>query len=498
MPPFAKLVLAALGATLTLACGAIASEDPTPAGEPLTPARTAAIMELLLDRDAPDAALHAALDDIEAARDQRFVAVLIELQRAGPSQLAAWDRRFADLLNQLTGQIYGNAWDQWVEWYGRSTLQPPPGFATWKGRVLSGIDPRFTEFLHDDLDHTIRIEQIAWGGVPVDGIATLQDPPILTATQADYLDPDEPVFGVIANGEARAYPLRIMDPHELVNDTLGGVPISLAYCTLCGTGLAFDTRHPDGSVLTFGTSGLLYQSNKLMYDHQTGSLWNQFTGRPVVGPRVAEAAGTAGPLLNLLPLVITRWQDWSAAHPDTTVLDINTGQGFGYTLGYPYLDYFSSGELWFPVADRSVQLGAKEWVFGLDIAGQQKAYSLAALIEHNDVLNDTLGATDLAIVTANPLINVSAVAPGAGELEYQVASEVRAYARPPGRTFHLTEDPATLEDDRGLPWQLTEEALTAEDGTTAPRIAGHTSFWFGWFQFFPRTDLFGARFPAAP
>ena len=486
------LALAATIGAITLACGALASDTPAE-GQPLSPERTAAIMELLLDRDAPDPAINAALDDILQAGDQRFVAVLIELQRAGPSQLAAWHPRFGDVLNQLTGQIFSNSWDRWVEWYGRSDLQPPPGFATWKGRVLSGIDPRFAEFLHDDLDHTIPIEQIAWGGVPVDGIATLNNPPLLQGATAGYLDPDEPVFGVIANGQARAYPLRIMDPHELVNDTLGGTPISLAYCTLCGTGLAFDTTREDGTTYTFSTSGLLYQSNKLMYDQQTGTLWNQFTGRPVVGPLVADAATHDGPLLNLLPLVITRWSDWLAAHPDTTVLDINTGQGFGYTLGYPYLDYFAFGDLWFPVADRNAQLGAKEWVFGLNINGEQKAYALQALIDHADVLNDTLGGAPLAIVTASPLIHVSAIAPGAGELEYQVASEVRAYQRPPDRTFTLTDDPATLQDDTGAPWRLTEEALIARDGTTAPRIVGHTSFWFGWFQFFPRTTLFGAR-----
>jgi len=487
------VVLGAMLAAIAIGCGAIDSEDDNPEGEQLPAARTAAILELLLDRDVPDAPLNQALDEIVESGDTRFVAVLIELQRAGPSQLAAWDPRFADVLNALTGEIYGNAWDQWVEWYGRSDLEPPPGFATWKGRILSGIDPRFSEFLRDDFVTTIPIEQIAWGGVAVDGISTLNSPPLLSAAEASYLDPGEPVFGVIANGEARAYPLRIMDPHELVNDTLGGTPISLAYCTLCGTGLAFDTTQDDGTVFTFGTSGLLFQSNKLMYDHQTGSLWNQFTGQPVVGPLASSARASNGPRLDLLPLVISSWENWLAQHPQTTVLDINTGQGFGYTLGYPYLDYFAFGDLWFPVADRNSQLGAKEWIFGLNIGGEQKAYALYALLGGGEVVNDTLGGADLAVIATSPLINVSAVAPGAGELEYQVASEVRAYERPPGLEFAFTSDPGVFEDNLGGRWTLTEEALIAADGTTAPRIVGHTSFWFGWFQFFPRTELLGGR-----
>ena len=284
-------------AVLTIACGALDDGEDEP--RELSPEQTAAILELLLDNDEQAGPLNAALDDIVEANDTRFVAVLIELQRAGPSQLAAWDRRFADVLNELTGEIFGASWDQWVEWYGRSDLEPPPGFAEWKGRILSGIDPRFTDFLYAGVPSTIRIEQIAWGGVQVDGITTLDQPPVLTAATATYLDPGEPVFGVISNGEARAYPLRIMDPHELVNDTLGGVPISLAYCTLCGTGIAYDARRADGTVHTFGTSGLLFQSNKLMYDHQTGSLWNQFTGRPVVGPLVAQLGNdSSGPVLS--------------------------------------------------------------------------------------------------------------------------------------------------------------------------------------------------------
>jgi hypothetical protein len=100
------------------------------------------------------------------------------------------------------------------------------------------------------------------------------------------------VFGVAIGGQARAYPLRIVNWHEMVNDTIAGVPVSLAYCTLCGAAILFDARAPGRDTpFTFGSSGLLYRSNKLMYDRQTGSLWNQFTGRPVLGALTLSGPG---------------------------------------------------------------------------------------------------------------------------------------------------------------------------------------------------------------
>ena len=465
-----------------------------PPGDPLPEERAREILALLGDRESDEVALQVALDEIVARRDVRFVAPLIELLRAGPARLGAYDTSYVDILRELTGAVVGRDWDLWVAWYGRSNLEPPPGFAAWKGELLSGLDERFADFLYEGVLATVPIEGVVWGGVPVDGITSLQQPPVLEAAEATYLDPAEPVFGVVVNGEARAYPLRIMDAHEMANDTLGGVPIALAYCTLCGTGIAYDARGPEGVTLDFGTSGLLYESNKLMYDRQTGTLWNQFTGRPVIGPLVEAAEGTSGSLLDVFPIVIASWDSWVSAHPETTVLDIETGVGSGYTLGYPYLEYFISGDPLFPVSERSTQLSAKDWVFGLDLDGAQKAYSLDALTKEGaGVVNDTLGGVDVVVVSGGPIIDVVANGGVFGELQYEAGGEVRAFERPPGVSFEFGADARTLLDATGASWQLTEEALVAAEGELAARLPGHVSFWFGWFQFFPRTEVFGAR-----
>ncbi|MBM4409363.1 MAG: DUF3179 domain-containing protein, partial [Chloroflexi bacterium] len=238
-----------------------------------------------------------AIDRIVGARDQRFVAVFLELIRAGELGLLPGENgdegvraervgRFAGAAELLTGQALGSDWPAWVEWYGATDLAPPPGFLAWKGEVFARIDPRFRDLFQAQHESLIRVEEILWGGVRVDGIPALMNPPTLAAADSVLLTDFDPVFGLEVGGEARAYPLRIMDWHEMANDVLGGAPISLSYCTLCGAAIAYHGRASDGKIYTFGSSGLLYASNKLMYDHQTRTLWNQFTGEPVQGPLV--------------------------------------------------------------------------------------------------------------------------------------------------------------------------------------------------------------------
>ena len=274
-----------------------------------------------------------AVDTILAAEDTRFIAVFIELMRANQIGLLAGAgySPHIEALETLSGQSFGGDWPAWIEWYGSTSLTPPPGFTGWKGKILGGIDPGFEDFLQDDLPSVIRVEEILWGGVPVDGIPALDNATMIPADEATYLESDEPVFGISINGDHRAYPLRIMDWHEMANDVVGGVPVSLAYCTLCGAGIAYDGRASNGETYTFGSSGFLFRSNKLMYDRQTRTLWNQLTGEPVLGELVDMDIK-----LNLLPVIVTSWEDWHAQHPDTLVLDINTGHQRPYLPGAAY------------------------------------------------------------------------------------------------------------------------------------------------------------------
>ncbi|MDD5562403.1 MAG: DUF3179 domain-containing (seleno)protein [Thermoanaerobaculaceae bacterium] len=191
-------------------------------------------------------------------------------------------------------------------------------------------------------------------GMPKDGLAALADPPVWTVAQADaatvghgrFLVPGDRVIGVRLGGAARAYPLRMLVWHEVVNDTLGGVPIAVTYDPLCDSAVAF-RRELRGEALTFGVSGLLFDSNLLMYDRRAAageeSLWSQLLFRAVAGP--AAAAGTS---LEVLPISVETWGDWRREHPDTTVPAPAPAMAAKY-VSDPYTTYVGSDELRFPV-----------------------------------------------------------------------------------------------------------------------------------------------------
>ena len=434
-----------------------------------------------------------AVDRILAAADERFAAVLIELMWArgiGLAPAGLDPAEYQAAAAQLTGEDFGPSFRRWFEWYGGTAITPPAGYTSWKGRLLSGIDEGFADFLQDSHPSAIRAEEIVWGGVPIDGIPPLDNPATLAPDEA-YLELGDAVFGIAVNGEARAYPLRLMDWHEMANDVVGGIPISLAYCPLCGAGIAYDGRAPNGQTYTFGTSGLLYRSNKLMYDRVTRTLWNQFTGEPVLGSLAGDTDAEGGPLrLSLLPVVLTTWGDWLAQHPETTVLDIETGFPRPYEPGLPYGNYFQSRGTMFPVSSRSDLVGPKDFVYGLRIGGDRKAYPVSTLIEE-PVVNDTVGERAVVIVANRGYVITDGVHREApSPAAYYSGAEVRAFERG-DHAFSAGDDPDTLHDDAAGVWRVTEEALLGPDGERLERIDGHLAYWFGWYGFYPETEVYG-------
>lgn len=456
---------------------------------PLPDRDASRLMNVLID---PHAAQDSTLRPILAAHDIRFIGVLIELLRASQVGLVKTvdDAAVVEALEMLSGRRFGADWAAWVEWYGATSLVPPPGFTEWKGRLFSRIDARFGEFLIEGAPSRIRAEEIQWGGVVVDGIPALDNPPMIQAAAATYLTPWEPVFGLSINGDSRAYPLRILDWHEMVNDVVGGTPVSLAYCTLCGTGIAYAGHASDGRTYTFGSSGLLFRSNKLMYDRQTRTLWNQLTGEPVLG----ALAGTSV-RLSMLPVVLTSWKDWRSEHPTTKVIDTNTGYERAYVPGAPYGQYFASSDTMFPVWRRSKALPAKARVYALRLDGVPKAYPIEVLAARRAV-NDVVGHTPVVLVATRGIVTVRGRrAAGvvdrvrAGNVTYGAGGEVRAYNRGVER-FHPGEDADTLLDSAGRRWHITEEALVAATGDRLLRINGVLAYWFGWYAFFPQTLVY--------
>ncbi len=358
----------------------------------------------------------------------------------------------------------------WAEWIGRhDEIEPKKGYLSFKRSVFERYDPRFRGYLDPLLAYRIRPEEIEWGGVPKDGIPALDQPGFIEASKARFWRDDERVFGILLGGEAKAYPHRILDAHEMANDVVGGRSVSLAYCTLCGSGVLYAGDHPSRTgerPFTFGSSGLLYRSNKLMYDRPTNSLWNQLTGEPVAG-RLAQS----GIHLERLPVVVTTWGEWKSEHPNTLVLDPEkTGFDRNYEKS-PYEDYFASKETMFPVWLKNDRLSMKEVVFALIVDGRPKAYPIDVL-KRETLIHDEVGGRKIVLVTH----------PQSGATRAYMSSAKRFTNSGRGRL---------VEEGNGAVWKVEEESLVAETGETLPRIAGHNAFWFGWFAFFPTTEIYG-------
>lgn len=214
-------------------------------------------------------------------------------------------------------------------------------------------------------DAAVPIDEIRKTGVRRDGIPSIDNPKFVAADGADFLRDDDRVIGVYKNGLARAYPIRILDHHEVVNDTFNGEAILVTYCPLCYTGMVFSAQASDFG-LKFGVSGLLYNSDVLLYDRSTGSLWSQILSKAISGP-------LKGMELPAVPASHTTWRHWRERHPTTTVLSTDTGYRRDYRRS-PYLEYSRSRGLMFPVKERNGQYRNKALVLGVRLGTTSRAY----------------------------------------------------------------------------------------------------------------------------
>jgi uncharacterized protein DUF3179 len=385
--------------------------------------------------------------------DKRAVAALIDLLRWRPDDAST----LRQTLQKITGADAGDKWLDWMVWLQEHADEDPPydGYANFLSLSLAAQDPQFLRFVHEGVPHDIRLEEIVWGGSRVDATPALDNPKMISAVDAEYLKPDDLVFGAEIGGEARAYPLRIVSWHEVVNDVVGGTAVTLAYSPLCNSGILYATQTAGRAQrVTFGASGLVYRSSELLYDRATDSLWNQLTGRPVVGPLSDSDVS-----VKILPMVLTPWHLWRAKHPSSKVLSIDTGFSRDYTAdGGPYRDYRSSKDLLFPVALKNRKAQPKDVVFGLRMPEAAKAWPLTAFAG-GKVIQDRVGQTEVVLI---------------GNAEQQT---VRAYESK-GHKFTMSQ-PDLLRASDGY-WRVTEDALVHSDGKTLARLPGHLAYWFAW------------------
>lgn len=279
-------------------------------------------------------------------------------------------------------------------------------------------------------DASIPVSEIVSGGPPRDGIPAINDPKMVPAAEAGFMKDEDRIIGINLAGEARAYPIKILDWHEVVNDSIGDQYYAVTYCPLCGSGIVFASNAGDGR-LVFGISGLLYNSDVLLFDRNTESLWSQLMAEAVSGK-------LKGLKLPEIPAFYTSWRAWQEQHPETLVLSTDTGYSRNYNRS-PYIDYPKTRKLFFDVSHQAPRyFHAKQHVLGVKLDGITKAYAFSKLSEQ-----------------------------GLGEFEDQVGDQTI--------TVSWNEDSQTAfaNDDEGnlLPTTI--------------------AYWFAWYTFNPNTLVFG-------
>ncbi|HSM65553.1 MAG TPA: DUF3179 domain-containing protein [Ilumatobacteraceae bacterium] len=346
--------------------------------------------------------------------------------------------------------------------------------------TVSGLDIVTGESAEGAPPPLVDPDDIRSGGPPPDGIPSIDEPRFLAPDAVDFLAENEPVLAVEVGGDARAYPIQILMWHELVNDTIGGTPVTVSYCPLCNSAVAYD-RRVDDLVLEFGTSGRLWNSALVMYDRQTETLWSHFTAQGIVG----ELTGVK---LETLPVATVPWGVWRAANPDGLVLSRDTGFERDYGRN-PYLGYDAAdGTPFLFEGEVDGRYTAMTRMVGVEIDGDAVGVPLAALRD-DGVIPAELGGTDLVFFwqtgTASAL-DANDVADGA-----DVGSTGVFVPEIDGRplTFTATDD-GFADTETGSTWNLFGEAVSGELAGAQLRAVPHVdTFWFAWAAFLPDTEI---------
>jgi hypothetical protein len=338
-----------------------------------------------------------ALDTIATSSDPRLAWLISDLMRFVNG--TSLNDSLADAVTQLTGiefknrNYWGTTTDHLIAW----DIPAPPDYLRVKRSIFTVIEPKWEAlFIDGDVDW----RHVSWGGVLIDDrsydntddpcncIPASDNPTVSSAKEARWLKDDDIVFGVEINGEARAYPRRIMEVREMVNDTLGGRQIGMPYCTLCGAAQAYFTDDLPAGIErpVLRTSGLLNRSNKVMYDITSMSVLDTFTGEAVTGPLANRKIK-----LKQASVVTTDWASWKRDHPDTTVLkeSLALGRDFDFRNGRD-----ANGPI-FPVGDVDPRLPVHEDIIGVVTAsGQpvafQRSKALLALRNNKRISVDNI------------------------------------------------------------------------------------------------------------
>ena len=347
------------------------------------------------------------------------------------------------------------------------------------------LDPRVlnSDWRTDFSIHSVPLGDFLSGGPLKDGIRSLENPPFISIEEGNesFVD-NEPVIAIEINGDARAYPLGILTQHEIANDVIGGVPVAVTFCPLCNSAIVF-ARELDGVVYEFGVSGVLRNSDLVMFDRQTESWWQQFTGEAIVGE-------LTGSLLDIVASSTVSWADFKETFPDGQVMSTETG--FGRIYGFnPYIGYDSNESPFLFRGEPDTRLSPIERVSAVDLNGDAVAYPFS-LLEEERVIHDTVGGEEIVVFfqfgTASAL-DAGQISDGR---DVGAVGVFRPVAN--GQTLTFSPDGDDIIDDQtGSRWNILGRAMDGELAGAQLELVVHADhFWFAWAAFKPDTRIHGS------
>ncbi|MDH3314779.1 MAG: DUF3179 domain-containing protein [Gammaproteobacteria bacterium] len=343
--------------------------------------------------------------------------------------------------------------------------------------------PYSMEWPYTDFENRIvELSEIQSGGPPKDGIPPIDEPNFDTVSEASkWVNPREPVVVLTVNNETRAYPLQILTWHEIVNDTVGGVPVSVTFCPLCNATIVFD-RRLDGRVLDFGTTGKLRKSDLVMYDRQTESWWQQFSGQGIVGEMSAK-------LLTRIPASIVAFEDFEHAYPSARVLSRRTGHMRPYGKN-PYSGYDRIDDQPFlfnqPVDSR---LPPMERVLNVTVDATHRLYPFSVLMDE-PVINDQVENVPVVVFSRQGTLSVldasvianSKTVPSATVYDRRLDDRVLSFEVRDGRL---------VDRETGSEWNLFGTAVAGTlKGKQLDKPDSGVHFAFAWLAFNPQSKIY--------
>jgi hypothetical protein len=307
------------------------------------------------------------------------------------------------------------------------------------------------------------------GGPGKDGIPAIDNPKFIRVNEVNFLNDNDLVLGYADGNEVRAYPHKILDWHEIVNDDTPNHSIAVIYCPLTGTGIGWDRMFGDNKT-TFGVSGLLYNSNIIPYDRATDSNWSQLLLKSVNG----NLKGTQPIIHNL---VETTWKTWKTMYPNSKVLSLSTSFNRNYG-NYPYGSYKTNGTLLFPVSNSDSRVSLKERVLAVIDNEKAKAFRFSQLDANEDLISTSFNNKNLVIAgskSANLMVAFNTKLADGTVLEFQKTNSPL---------------PALLDDDEGNTWDVFGKAIAGpREGQKLFPVPQMMGYWFSFAAFYPDIEL---------